>query len=135
MKTQSQHTTHATSSMTEINALAQTPEITQVKACDLGDLVEMLCFISSEIEHMKELIKILADGNISAQLEPKQKFALALSVLNKCDYLADLAFGDAQSLNEHLKGTSHHKDFLKMLSREMLEKQEISLINSDRGQS
>lgn len=111
MKTQSQHTKHATSSMTEINALPHTPEIIQAQACDLQDLVEMLCFISSEMKQIKELLGILADDNISAQLEPKQKLALAQTMLFKCEYLADFAYADAQRLNEHLKGTSHHKDF------------------------
>ncbi|EGE13127.1 hypothetical protein C0134_04925 [Moraxella catarrhalis] len=111
MKTQSQHTTHATSSMTEINALAQTPKTIEIKSLDMADIVGLLLFLSSEMKQIKELLGILADDNISAQLEPKQKSALAQTMLFKCEYLADFAYADAQRLNEHLKGTSHHKDF------------------------
>lgn len=135
MKTQSQHTTHATSSTTEINGLSQKPETVEIKVLDLADIVGLLLFLSSESKDMVELIKILADGKISAQLENSQRFALALSVINKGKSLADLAFSDAERLNKHLKGTRHHQDFFEMVSREMLEKQEISLINSDKGQS
>lgn len=135
MKTQSQHTTHATSSMTEINALAQTPKTIEIKSLDMADIVGLLLFLSSELKDMVELIKILADGKISAQLENSQRFALALSVINKCRSSADLAFSDAERLNEYLKGTGYHTDFFEMVSREMLEKQEMSLINSDKGQS
>lgn len=130
-----QHTTHTTNSITEINALSQSPKDIHIKAGDLADAVTALKFISGEIEHLIELVKVLADGKISAQLEPKQKFALALSVINKGEYLADLAFGDAQSLNEHLKGTSHHQNFYQTLSREIIEKQAISLVQSNKGQS
>lgn len=135
MKTQSQHTKHATSSMTEINALAQTPETVEIEVLDMADIVGLLLFLSSELEDMIELIKILVDGKISAQLENSQRFALALSVINKGEYLADLAFSDAKSLSERIQGTQSHKDFFEKLSREMLKKQEISLINSDKGQS
>lgn len=130
-----QHITHQTSSITEINALSQSPKDIHIKADDLADAVTTLKFISGELENMIELVKVLADGKISAQLEPKQKFALALSVINKGEYLADLAFGDAQSLNEHLKGTRHYKDFCETLSREIVAKQAISLITSHKGQS
>ncbi|OAU95435.1 hypothetical protein [Moraxella catarrhalis] len=135
MKTQSHHTTHATSSMTEINALAQTPKTIEIKSLDMADIVGLLLFLSSELKDMIELIKILVDGKISAQLENSQRFALALSVINKGEYLADLAFSDAKSLSERIQGTQSHKDFFEKLSREMLKKQEISLINSDKGQS
>ena len=134
MKTQSQHTTHATSSMTEINGLSQKPKTVEIEVLDMADIVGLLLFFSSELEDMIELIKILVDGKISAQLENSQRFALALSVINKGEYLADLAFSDAKSLSERIQGTQSHKDFFEKLSREMLEKQEMSLINSDRGQ-
>lgn len=111
MKTQSQHTTHATSSTTEINRLSQKPKTVEIEVLDMADIVGLLLFLSSELEDMIELIKILVDGKISAQLEPKQKSALAQTMLFKCEYLADFAYADAQRLNEHLKGTSHHKDF------------------------
>lgn len=130
-----QHTIRTTSSITEINALSQSPTTIEINACDFADMVGFLLFLSGELENMVELVKVLADGNISAQLEPKQKFALALSVINKGEYLADLAFGDAQSLNEHLKGTRHYKDFCETLSREIVAKQAISLITSHKGQS
>lgn len=121
--------------MTEINALAQTPKTIEIKSLDMADIVGLLLFLSSELKDMVELIKILVDGKISAQLENSQRFALALSVINKCRSSADLAFSDAERLNEYLKGTGYHTDFFEMVSREMLEKQEISLINSDKGQS
>lgn len=122
MKTQSHHTTHATSSMTEINALAQTPKTVEIEVLDMADIVGLLLFLSSELEDMIELIKILVDGKISAQLENSQRFALALSVINKGEYLADLAFSDAKSLSERIQGTQSHKDFFEKLSREMLKK-------------
>lgn len=130
-----QHTTHQTSSMTKINTLSQSPTTVEVNACDFADIVAFLLFLSDELENMIELVKVLADGNISAQLEPKQKFALALSVINRGEHLADLAFGDAQSLNEHLKGTSRYKDFYETPSREIAKKQVISLITSHKGKS
>lgn len=135
MKTQSQHTTHATSSTTEINRLSQKPKTVEIEVLDMADIVGLLLFLSSELEDMIELIKILVDGKISAQLENSQRFALALSVINKGEYLADLAFSDAKSLSERIQGTQSHKDFFEKLSRETLKKQEISLINSDKGQS
>ena len=111
MKTQSHHTTHATSSMTEINALAQTPKTIEIKSLDMADIVGLLLFLSSEMKQIKELLGILADDNISAQLEPKQKSALAQTMLFKCEYLADFAYADAQRLNEHLQRTRDYKDF------------------------
>lgn len=118
-----------TNSITETNILSEPPQVIEVKACDMADIVGLLLFVSSELERMIELLKILADGKISAQLENSQRFALALTAISKGEYLADLAFGDAQSLNEQLQGTNHHKDFCRMLNHE------ISLTTSDKGQA